>query len=119
MSRARALGSAHRGMAAFLVQRITSLYLGGFTVYLVVRLIVDNPLKEYASWVGYFASGPVRLAWGMFFASLLAHAWVGLRSIYMDYLKPTWLRFTVSTLTAFGLVAVALWCAQVLIRGAA
>jgi succinate dehydrogenase hydrophobic anchor subunit len=37
----------------------------------------------------------------------------------MDYLKPMWLRFTISTLTAFGLMALTLWCAQILIRGVA
>jgi succinate dehydrogenase / fumarate reductase, membrane anchor subunit len=118
MSRSRSLGSSHRGMPAFLVQRITSLYLGVFTVYLVGWLIV-TPAQDYASWSGYFASGSVRLAWGLFFASLLAHVWVGLRSVYMDYLHPMWLRFSISTLTAFGLMALALWCAQILIRGAA
>lgn len=117
MSRARPLGSAHRGMASFLVQRITSLYLGGFTVYLVVRLLLDNPARDYGAWTGYFSAGSVRLAWGLFLASLLAHAWVGLRSIYMDYLKPTWLRFGVSTATAFALAWLALWCAELLIQG--
>jgi succinate dehydrogenase / fumarate reductase membrane anchor subunit len=117
MSRAGSLGSAHRGMAAFLIQRITSLYLGGFTVYVVAFVLFNDQLSDYAGWAGYFSAGSVRLAWGIFFASLLAHVWVGLRSIYMDYLKPMWLRFTVSTATAFGLVALALWCAQILIRG--
>lgn len=118
MSRVRSLGSSHRGMTAFLVQRITSLYLGVFTVYLAGWLF-GKPAQDYASWFAYFAGGTVRLAWGLFFASLLAHVWVGLRSIYMDYLRPTSLRFAVSTVTAFGLMALALWCAQILIGTAA
>ncbi len=118
MSHGRSLGSSHRGMTAFLIQRITSLYLAVFTLY-VVYWLISQPTADYAAWSGYFDSGLVRLSWGLFFASLLAHAWVGLRSIYMDYLKPMWLRFTVSTVTAFGLMALALWCAQILIRGIA
>lgn len=117
MSRARSLGSSHRGMSAFLVQRITSIYLAVFTVY-VVFWLASKPVSDYVGWKTYFDSGLVRMAWGLFFASLLAHAWVGLRSIYMDYLKPMWLRFTISALTAFGLMALALWCAEILIRGA-
>jgi succinate dehydrogenase / fumarate reductase, membrane anchor subunit len=113
--RARSLGSAHRGMTAFLVQRVTSLYLGGFTIYLIVHLLL-NPMSDYARWTAYFASGAVRLAWALFVASLLAHVWVGLRSIYMDYLKPMWLRFTVSLFTAFGLIALAVWGAQILLQ---
>jgi succinate dehydrogenase membrane anchor subunit len=118
MSRARPLGSSHRGMTAFLVQRITSLYLGAFTLY-VVGWLLTGSVSDYTGWSAYFDSGLVRMAWGLFFASLLAHAWVGLRSIYMDYLRPMWLRFAISTLTAFGLMALALWCAQILIRGGA
>lgn len=116
MSRARPLGSAHRGTTAFLIQRLTSVYLAGFTIYLIAYLIL-SPRGDYASWTAYFASGSVRLGWGIFFATLLAHVWVGLRSIYMDYLKPTWVNFTVSTLTAFALIACAFWAAQILIRG--
>jgi succinate dehydrogenase / fumarate reductase membrane anchor subunit len=115
---ARSLGSAHRGIASFLIQRLTSIYLGGFTIYLIVYLVL-HPIKNYASWSGYFSAGWVRLAWGIFIATLLAHVWVGLRSIYMDYVKPTWLRFTVSTFTAFALVALAFWAALILLRGIA
>jgi succinate dehydrogenase / fumarate reductase membrane anchor subunit len=102
----------------WLVQRVTSIYLGGFAVYLIGYLIL-NPVKNYATWSAYFANGAVRLAWGLFFVSLLLHAWVGLRSIYLDYLHPMWLRFTVTVGTAVGLVALGLWAADILVRGAA
>lgn len=115
---ARPLGSAHRGTAAFLVQRISSVYLGVFTLYLLA-LLIGGRLGDYHAWTGYFGSGGVRLAWALFVASLLAHIWVGLRSIYMDYLHPLWLRFSVSTATAFGLIALAVWAAYILLRGAA
>ena len=114
----RPLGSAHRGVASFLIQRLTSLYLGAFVVYAIVYLLL-HPLKSYGAWSGYFSSGTVRLAWGIFIACLLAHAWVGLRSIYMDYLKPEWVRFTVSSVTALGLIACAFWGAMILLRGIA
>jgi succinate dehydrogenase / fumarate reductase, membrane anchor subunit len=116
VTRARSLGSAHRGLTAFLVQRVTSIYLAVFTVYLLVYLIL-YPVNDYAAWSAYFSSGFVRLVWAMFFASLFAHAWVGMRSIYMDYLHATWLRFTVSLVTAFGLIALAFWAAEILIWG--
>jgi succinate dehydrogenase / fumarate reductase, membrane anchor subunit len=114
---ARSLGSAHRGVAGFLAQRISSLYLAVFAIYFVVYLLL-HPIKDYAAWSAYFSSGAVRLAWGIFFASLFVHVWLGLRSIYMDYLHATWLRFSVSLVTAFILIALAFWTAQILLRGA-
>jgi len=101
----------------WLVQRISSIYLGGFTIYLIGHL-VSNPAKNYATWSAYFAHGTVRVAWGLFFVSLLLHAWVGLRSIYLAYLHPTWLRFSVTVGTAVALIALGLWAANILIRGA-
>lgn len=115
VSRARPLGAAHRGVTAFLVQRVTSVYLGGFTVYFIAYLIV-NPIQSHAAWTSYFASGAVRLAWALFIASLLAHVWTGLRSIYMDYLHHTGWRFGVSLVTAFVLIALAFWAAEILLE---
>lgn len=118
MNRARSLGSAHRGLMEWLVQRVTSIYLGGFAVYILVYLLL-HPVNSYSSWSTYFASGVVRLAWGLFFVSLLLHVWTGLRSIYLDYLKPDWVRITVTIATAVAITALGLWAAHILIRGAA
>jgi succinate dehydrogenase membrane anchor subunit len=116
VNRVRTLGSAHRGLMEWLVQRVTSIYLAGFTIYIFVYLAL-HPVKSFASWNNYFASGVVRLAWGLFFISLLLHAWTGLRSIYMDYLKPMWLRFTVTVATALAMITLGLWAVNILIRG--
>lgn len=110
----RATGSAHAGLMEWLLQRISSLYMAGFVVYLILRFVVA-PAADYAAWKSWFAAGVVRLAWALFVLSLLVHAWVGLRSIYMDYLHPVWLRFSISLLTAFGLLAMGLWFAQILL----
>jgi succinate dehydrogenase / fumarate reductase membrane anchor subunit len=108
------VGSAHAGLGEWLVQRATSLYLAGFLVYLTWRLAFE-PFSDHAAFRAWFASGPVRLAWGLFFASLLAHVWIGLRSVYMDYLHSAALRVAATFVTAFGLLALALWAANILI----
>lgn len=108
------VGSAHSGLGEWLVQRATSVYLAGFLVYLAWRLAFE-PFSDHAAFRAWFASGPVRLAWGLFFASLLVHAWIGLRSVYLDYLSSTTLRIAATFLTAFGLLALALWAAKILI----
>lgn len=113
----RRAGSAHAGLGGWLVQRATSVYLAGFLVYLVLRLALE-PLPDHAAWRAWFVQGPVRIAWGLFFLSLLTHAWVGLRSVYMDYLHSAGLRAAATFLTGFGLLALALWAAQILLGAA-
>jgi succinate dehydrogenase / fumarate reductase membrane anchor subunit len=114
MRRARTSGSAHAGLAEWFLQRVSSIYMAGFVVYVIVSLSI-TPVHDYLAWKAWFAAGPMRLAWALFFLSVLVHAWVGLRSVYMDYLHPLWLRFAVLLLTAFGLLALGLWSAQILL----
>jgi succinate dehydrogenase / fumarate reductase, membrane anchor subunit len=108
-------GSAHTGTLEWLLQRVTALYLSGFVVYLVLTFSFA-PLRDYLAWKTWFSQGPVRVAWALFFASLLLHAWIGLRSVYMDYLHTMWIRFSVSLATAFGLLSLALWAVQILLQ---
>jgi succinate dehydrogenase / fumarate reductase membrane anchor subunit len=106
--------SAHAGTGEWLWQRFSALYIAGFALYLGIRLFADPP-AGYHEWRGWLSGGPVRLGFALFIASLLIHAWTGLRSVYMDYLHPLWLRFTVSFLTGLGLIALGLWGARVLL----
>lgn len=114
MNMPRPAGSARAGLGSWYIQRVTALYLAGFTIYLILRLGVD-PMSDYSAWRTWFEQGPVRLAWGLFFVSLLVHAWIGLRSVFMDYLRAAALRFVASLLAGFGLLALALWAAQILL----
>lgn len=107
-------GSAHRGLGEWLLQRLSALYLAGFLFWLLVRLSL-SPLSGYVAWKAWFAGGAVRLAFALFFLSLLVHAWVGMRSVFLDYVHPLWLRFSVQLVTALSLLALAFWAAQILL----
>lgn len=110
----RTSGSAHAGMMSWLWQRVTAIYLAGFVIYVIVQLSL-SPIRNHADWQAWFATGYVRMAWAIFILSILAHAWIGMRSIYLDYLHPLWLRFSVSLITALGLLALGLWAARILL----
>jgi succinate dehydrogenase / fumarate reductase membrane anchor subunit len=114
MERLRASGSARAGLGEWLWQRVTSIYMAGFVVYVVIYLSL-SPIRDFTAWQAWFDLGIVRLAWGLFILSLLIHAWIGMRSIYLDYLHPLWLRSGVSLLTVLGLLALGLWAARILL----
>jgi succinate dehydrogenase / fumarate reductase, membrane anchor subunit len=109
----RPTGSARSGLIEWLLQRVTAVYMGAFVLYLVPRLIM-SPIEEYAGWKAWLSSGAVRIGLALFFASVLVHSWVGMRSVFMDYLKPVWLRFMAQLLTATALLMVTLWLIQIL-----
>ncbi len=89
------------GLRAWVVQRVTAVYLALFLVYVVAHFALAPP-RDYS------------VATLLFFATLLLHAWVGLRDIVIDYVHPVAIRVTVLAVLATGLAACALWAAQVL-----
>ncbi len=62
------------------------------------------------------ANGFIRFLSFLFIVSLCYHAWVGVRDIWMDYVKPVGLRLTLHVFTLVWLVACTGWAVQVLWR---
>jgi succinate dehydrogenase / fumarate reductase, membrane anchor subunit len=107
--------SAGTGLGEWLWQRVSALYLGAFGIYVAI-FFISNPALDQAAWRAWVAFGPVRIGWALFFLTLLVHSWIGMRSVYIDYLRPFSVRFTVSVLTALGLTSLGVWAAGILIK---
>ena len=103
------------GLPAWLVQRATAVYMLLFIVYLLAHFALDPP-DSFRSWRGWLASPGVSLATGAFFCALLAHAWVGVRDVILDYVRPTAARAPALAVLAAALVAIAGWVAVILLR---
>ena len=68
--------------------------------------------SQWSSWIG----GPwVSVAVLLFFAALIAHAWVGVRNVLIDYVRAFALRLPLLMLFAVGLGACGLWALQVVL----
>jgi succinate dehydrogenase / fumarate reductase membrane anchor subunit len=81
---------------------------------LLLILLVRNGGLDYAAWKATFASELFRLASFVFMLALLWHAWVGVRNIAMDYLKPVSVRLTFQVVVIVLLVGYVGWTIQVL-----
>lgn len=103
------------GLAAWLVQRVSAVYMFLFIVYLLAHFGLDPP-DSFSSWHGWIARPGVSLATGAFFCALLAHAWVGGRDVILDYVRPIAARAPALVLLAAALIAIAAWVAHILLR---
>ncbi len=112
----RRSGSARSGLGEWLLQRLTAVYMAGFGVLALISLLV-SPRPDYVHWQAWLSGSGVRILLTLFFISALLHAWIGLRSVYMDYLKPTWLRASALSLTLLALLAQAVWVGNILLWG--
>ena len=106
---------AHYGMRDWLSQRITAVLMALFTIVLLAQLLFGGPLG-YERWAGIFAAQWMKVLTFVVFISIGWHAWVGMRDIWMDYVKPVALRLTLQVATIVWLVGCMGWAVQVLWR---
>jgi len=110
----RIVVGAHYGLMSFLAQRITAVAMALYTLLIVGVLLVAPP-AHYGDWKALFAQQWMRLATFAFLMSLLLHAWVGMRDIFMDYIKPTGWRLAAQAAVILALTAYAGWSIQILL----
>ncbi|MFP5411404.1 MAG: succinate dehydrogenase, hydrophobic membrane anchor protein [Gammaproteobacteria bacterium] len=113
MTTKRLIVGAHYGLRDWLAQRITAVILVVYTLVLLGWLFA-LPELSYGSWAGMFASTWMKVLTLLALVSLVWHAWVGVRDIFMDYIKPTGLRLFLLIGTIVALVGYAIWAIMIL-----
>ena len=111
----RLVVGAHYGVGGFLGQRLTAVVLALYAVFLFVLLLFTRDLS-YVGWAGLFAPLWMKVLTLIAIFALLYHAWIGVKDIWMDYIKPTGLRLALQTATVLWLVFCAVWSVQILWR---
>jgi succinate dehydrogenase / fumarate reductase, membrane anchor subunit len=104
---------AHYGLGDWLLQRLTAVVMAVYTAGFLACIAWQAP-ASHAEWKAFFAGGFARLATLIFVAALLYHAWVGMRDIVMDYLKPASVRLVAESAIALVLLAYLVWGASIL-----
>ena len=116
VTRRQAVG-AHYGLMDWLIQRLTGVVMAAYTL-LVLGAMLWNGGIDHALWKSLFANGAFRLASFLFMVALLYHAWIGVRDILMDYIKPVGVRLAMEMISVILLVAYLGWTIQILWGGA-
>ena len=111
----RVITGAHYGLKDWLAQRVTAVIMAAYTLMFVVALLVVREI-DFFVWKGIFSQGWIRMATFLFTISVLIHAWVGMRDIWMDYIKPTGLRLLFQVVTILWLVGCGGWAMQIIWR---
>ena len=70
----------------------------------------------YDKWAGIFSSQWMKVLTFVTIVSLGWHAWVGMRDVWMDYVKPVAVRLVLQVFTIAWLLGCAGWAVQVLWR---
>ena len=111
----RIVTGAHYGLRDWLAQRVTAVLMALFTIVLLAQVIFGGPLG-YDSWAGIFSSQWMKTLTFVVILAMLYHVCVGVREIFMDYIKPVSIRLSLYVFAIVWLVGCAGWAIQVLWR---
>lgn len=130
----RLVVGAHYGLRDWLSQRVTAALMALFTALVVLQVLWPRYVKDasgervrdgagrfiaitgYDKWAGIFAAQWMKVLTFVVIAALLWHAWVGMRDVLMDYVKPVMLRLVLQVFAIVWLTGCAGWAIQVLWR---
>lgn len=103
------------GLYDWLIQRVTAVLLGVYTV-VVLGFLLLNPELDYGAWRAFMSSLPMQIANTLMLLSVAAHGWVGLWTVVTDYLTSrqlggaaTGIRLVVEAALALALLVYLLW----------
>ena len=101
------------GLRDWLVQRITAVIIGAYFLF-ILGYLVAHPGLQYADWHALFGGLAMRALSFLTFLSVVYHAWIGMWTIFTDYIKCPAARLTVTVLTVLALFGYLIWAAEIL-----
>jgi succinate dehydrogenase / fumarate reductase membrane anchor subunit len=104
----KAVAGSHSGTGAWLMQRATAVLLALLLPFLLWRVLAAMPL-DHATWRALFAPAAMRATFLLAACALALHAWVGMRDIFMDYVRATTLRLALDLAVVATLAGSVLW----------
>ena len=111
----RIVVGAHYGFRDWLSQRVTAVLMALFTLAVIVQVLLPGAMG-YDKWAGIFSAQWMKVLTFVVVVALLFHVWVGMRDVWMDYVKPVAIRLALQVFTIVWLVGCAGWAIQVLWR---
>ena len=112
----RTVVGAHYGVRDWLAQRGTAAVIVLFTFVLLAQVLFSKGPIGYEQWAGIFSHQWMKFITVGTLVALAYHAWVGMREIFMDYIKPVGLRIALQVFVLVWLVGCLGWGLQVLWR---
>ena len=110
----RTVVGAHYGLRDWLAQRVTAALMALFTLVVLARLVFSKGPIGYDTWAGTFAPQWMKVLTFSVIVALLYHVWVGMRDVFMDYIKPVGLRLALQVITIVLLLGYACWAVIIL-----
>jgi len=107
------LSTAGYGTRDWLIQRFSAIFMAVYC-FALISYIVWLPSINYYDWHNLFANTWVKIATILFVLSLLFHAWIGMWTVFTDYIRSSVLRAIKEALVLIMLAACFFWALMIL-----
>ena len=98
------------GLKDWFVQRISAIIILLYAIFAIIAVIcVSHQANSDYSWAVLFSNMWVKVFTILAFISLIAHAWVGMWTIFTDYVKCAWASAFLQVTAIIGYLACFIW----------
>ena len=109
----RTVVSAHYGLKDWLAQRITAVILASYSIILPITFLLSGN-NGFLRWSMIFQVFWIKIATLLATVAICYHAWVGVRDIWMDYIKPVSVRLALQIFTIIWLLICGIWVFEIM-----
>ncbi len=102
------LGVNHEGLRDWMIQRVSAIFMAVYTICLVLYIISHTDLS-FVEWHSLFSQTWMKVVSALFLLALLWHAWIGIWTIFTDYIKSFVIRGLLNFLVLLMLFACFFW----------
>lgn len=107
------LGVNHQGLTDWVIQRVSAILMVIYIIGLII-FFITHPVLSFAEWHYQFSQYWVKIATIIFILCILFHAWIGMWTVFTDYVKPFVLRAILDFLVILTLTACFIWAVLIL-----
>lgn len=104
-----------QGFRAWLLQRLSAVYIGLYLIVVFVYIIININNLSYEQWQQTISGPFINLPLLLFFYAIFIHTWIGSRDVIIDYVKPVSIRLFLLTVIALGIIVMLLWVSLILL----
>lgn len=103
----------HQGVRDWIIQRVSAIYMAIYSLLAIAYFACHTGLS-YIEWRSLFSHTAMKIATVLFLVAILFHAWIGMWTVFTDYVKPFVLRALINVLVLFMLAACFIWGIMIL-----
>lgn len=93
------LSLSTKGLRDWLIQRLTAVIIALYTLF-ILGYIVLHPQLQFDEWQMLFSFNSVKIFSFLVLFSIILHAWIGMWTVFTDYIKSCYFRLFLQVLVA-------------------